>query len=361
MAIKTQSELLALSSANFPDNTTAEITPEKHREWNGDAIDSMFVIAGRTMTIADYNTARTGNNLVPGCNYRFSQINIPAMAGNPFDLIVTALTDSTISDWGFIVSSGSYIRAFVPQDILLVGIKVAELQTGSLNAAVDFKDLAADGRYYGWTEVPVEPTVSDNFPVVHERIATVDGTTVLNHNIEAESALNEKIIGFHPTDSTGYEPTYFYPDNGNQIFYGPSFADAINEVGFVTDIIGSQISDIANVRVNWHKVNTTIFGMVAFDAVFNLGSGGDPWVTFTLPHAGPGALSAQVIDSVIGHGHAIDTSTFNHVVLVSVTGVSSGLNPHPHGRCTLNLIGNHNNPINVRVEFSFSYSIQPYA
>jgi len=361
MAIKTQSELLALSSANFPDNTTAEITPEKHREWNGDAIDSMFVIAGRTMTIANYNTARTGNNLVPGCNYRFSQINIPAMGGNPFDVVVTAITDSTISDWGMIVSSGSFIRAFVPQDMDEADIKVAEYQTTSPDTAASFQSLAAASSYFNWTEVPVLVENNTRFLIMHERVDSTNANTPLAHNIEAESITAQKFVGFHPTDSTGYEPTYFYPDNGNEIFYGPSFADAINEVGFATDLIGSQISDIANVKVNWQKVNTTIFGMVAFDAVFNLGSVGDPWFTFTLPHAGPGALSAQVIDSVIGHGHAIDTSGFNHVVLVSITGVSAGLTPHPHGRCTLNLIGTHNNPINVRVEFSFSYSIQPYA
>ena len=359
MAIKTQAELLALSGANFPDNNNQEITPQKHREWNTDAIDSMFVIAGRTMTIADYNTARTANNLVPGCNYRFSQINIPALGGNPFDVVVTALTNNTISEWGMIIASNTYLRCVVAQDMDTTDITIAEYQTATPDTASSFQGLAAAGAYFYWTEVPVQVENNTRFTIMHERIDSTNANTPLAHNIEAESVTNEKFIGFHPTDETGYEPTYFYPDNGNETFYGASFSDAINEVAFAYDIIGSQISDIANVKVNWQKVNTTIFGMVAFDAVFDPGALGKSHFDFILPHAGPAAASANVIASVIGHGHAIDTSSFQHVVLVSISGVSAGAG-NPHGRCTLNLIGNHNNPIYVRVEFSFSYSIQPY-
>lgn len=353
MAIKTKAALVTQSDNTFPDNTTGLIVPEEHREFNDDSLDTMFAIAGRTLTISAFNTLRTDNELVPGCNYRFSQINIPAMAGNPFDLIVTALTDSTILDWGIIVSSGSFIRAFVPQDIDTDLIKVAEIQTGSPDAIADFLPLAAAFRYYGWTEIPVVPTMSDNFPVIHERISTIDGFTVLNNNIEAEAVFNQKIVGFHAHDENlDYQPEYFFPDNGNEFRWGWR-RQYLGEYSTLAIDSPANVTNIDAIKGNWVKVNNTIMGMVSFIcSVDNFQS--LPEITFNLPHFSPEENDSR--ESVIGHG-SVTYAAQDHTILMQVRGATDN-----KCRAIFHIQGNHDNELNeLNVCISFSYNILPSA
>lgn len=138
MAELTRAELTALSNANFPNNSSELIIPEKHREYNDGSIDSAF-------TLLDDNVA-TGRNVFQGKtifdNYinehkyptpvspTFGSVDIGSLGANVFDIE----GGESLIDFG----EGDYYKGFkaifrvltTPLEITIRDINESPYETG---------------------------------------------------------------------------------------------------------------------------------------------------------------------------------------------------------------------------------------
>lgn len=362
MAIKTKSELQTQSDNTFLDNNTGQIIPVNHRAYNDDVLDTAFVIAGRAVTLNEYNDLRTAGDLIAGCRYSITGVTTPTLP-NITPIYVTADSTTTVEKVAFVYGGGGTRIELIIQsddlsDVLIADAKVAGGAYGNIDG---FKAKIANNEVVPVSNGTIANTAIDRYPRVIGRSAFTSNEqgVLITNNLEAQRgqlaqpqygpANIDK--GFLAQVSTNH---YFYPDHGVQ-WAGASVwgrAGAINGSEGVLDFFldGSNVGAVANIKGNFLKVNDTIMGQVQADFNLTFGSG-IVKCSFSLPHWENGGGHTPTI---IGHGTLF---SLNHQVNIDVRESFTFID---RADLIFNLVGNHNGVISARGCFTFSLNLFPY-
>jgi hypothetical protein len=180
------------------------------------------------------------------------------------------------------------------------------------------------------------------------RMASTYDDLILNHNIYGSleelgaSRPKSRLKGFLPQDNSN-ERKYFYPDHGTQTEWGHLAGGAAGNVTQLAIIDSLNFNSISDLYGNWQKVNNIIFGQIQFNA--NVQPNDIDIFTFNLPHI------TDAAPSFMANGVA-NSSTGNHkfVLLADAANGSTA-------SMKIDLIGNHSGDLDIKIGFSFSYSL----
>jgi hypothetical protein len=352
MAIKTQSELVTQSNNTFLDNTTGQIIPTNHRQWNNDVLETMFEgIAGRVVTKAEFDDLLANSELIVGTTYFivaypiggnvFGTLQVKAISAN--EVLITSMVD--FFDTGHVLkndndsNSAKIVKSFGSGfAISSIGSMIAnELATGTFGLGAELNLYITDTSY--------------PYRILTGRTSADTLNTLLEHNLYAQNVAKQSYLkGFLPQEAPN-SGANFYPDHGCQNTWGTANISNAGEDGFLLVDNIAATSNITILWANFQKVNTMVFGMLMVDLTLTFG-GSTPEVEFDLPYLGYGT-NWQF--SIIGHGNAVDQSGANHTIFASV--INNGA--IQRARIVFTIIGNHTGNIDVSMIVSFSYSLDP--
>lgn len=361
MAIKTKSELQSQSDNTFLDNNTGQIIPVNHRAYNDDVLDTAFVIAGRAVTLNEYNDLRTAGDLITGCRYSITGVTTPTLP-TITPIYVTADSTTTVEKVAFVYEGGVRIELIIQSDdlsdVLIADAKVG----GGAYANIDgFKAKIANNEVVPVSNGTISNTAIIRYPRVIGRsaFASNEQGVLITNNLEAQRGqLAEPQFGTTNIDkgflaqvSTNH---YFYPDHGFQTpsngFWGRANATTGGDGSLQFYLDGDNVNAVSQIKANFLKVNDTIIGQVQadFDLIFG---NGFVKCSFSLPHWENGGGHTPTI---IGHGTLFN---LNHQVNIDVRESFTFIE---RADLIFNLVGNHNGGLTARGCFSFSLNLFPY-
>jgi hypothetical protein len=351
MAVKTKAELVTQSDNTFLDNTTGQIVPTNHRLWNDDVLDTMFTIAGISVTTSEFDDLVTNQQLVEGCVYKITDYLLAA--GN-YPIYVTAINQTEIYNQAYTYIHNSLNFLSIDPDAtnaqVVFTIGMGNNLYGELHEFIDnlvpssflgkggnfnFNTVNGVGKYFQF-----EGKMAATFP-----------DTILNHNIygsyeDGPSTPKNRLKGFLPEDLVN-QRKYFYPDHGNETTWGININNTFAGGTFSQLQIDNSLgfNTITNLYGNFQKVNDMIFGQIKFDA--NFAAHMPPPIVFNLPFQ---SLNGN---SFMANGVGLDTSGAHEFLLI-YSGVGMG---GTMAQLDIRLIGNHIGNLDVKLCFSFSYSL----
>jgi hypothetical protein len=352
MAVKTKAELVTQSDNTFLDNTTGQIVPTNHRLWNDDVLDTMFgAIAGQIVTKAEFDDLVTNNLLIVNSIYTIT----PYQFG-PFGTSINVIARSA-NEVGILGYCDAYDScAILQSDVEANAVKIVKHHgTGILvnnlpDAVTSFlgADVYAKGAEFSFNNIS-DPTIP--FLGYVGKTAYDTDNQPLNHSLYAQ--LTSKLHWY--SGFFGFGNNKFYPNHGSQNTWGEdasqlTYYDTLRFIGGD----GVAAPSIVNLKGNFIKENTNVFGMISFLCDADFGAVDVPYIDFNLPHEGV----VPYTDTIIGHGQAITENgngRLAHVILTEIVqiGVAKEL------RCYFKCLGNLNSPHSLKVSFSFSYSLEP--
>lgn len=361
MAIKTQTELVTQSNNTFLDNTTGQIIPTNHRQWNDDLLETMFEgIVGRTMTANDFDTLVTNSELVEGSRYRITGIT-DSLYGAA-EIIVTAKTANTLDEIGFLFANSFAtqflikISAASPLDYNLM-FEVLDFNYGVSSAAF-LSNINKFGLNNPFVVVPQNTTKHKYIDNIKSSSGG-SGNRPINHNIFNHRTNENPVAPYDVFYGSGFFPInpftsavdfdYYYEDHGSTNSWGTANISTAGSLGYIT-IDGVSAGNLIG---NFQKVNSMVFGMIQFDSTINFADAPNISFEFSLPFFG---MSSGWEDTITGHGHGT-ISGANHTILCDIT--KSATTATQKGKCNVVLIGTHNQLDDVTIRFSFSYSLDP--
>ena len=352
MAVKTQSELVTQSNNTFLDNTTGQIIPTNHREWNDDVLETMFEgIAGRVVTEQEFDDLVTNQELIVGSSYFIQSYPISQNLSATIQVVAISTSQVAISSFGDFVNAYHVLKNDNDGGNAKI---VKSFGTGYATTAITnlFNFELPDGVFGLGGELN-SVFADTNYPYksLNARLSYDVANTLLRHNLLAQHTASQQYWkGFLPQDlpNSGY---YFYPDHGSQNTWGTANITAQGDDGYITFSDESNMSGFSDIKANFQKVNNMIFGMVEFQVTIDFSVSAIS-CEFSLPYMGEVAGWDDTITgngiSFVGNSHAIFISVFK----------SAALNTQ-RAKMNVNLIGTHNQIDDVFIRLNFSYSLDP--
>jgi hypothetical protein len=355
MAVKTKAELVTQSDNTFLDNNTGQIVPTNHRSWNDDVLDTMFgAIAGISLTKTQFDDLVTNQELVEGCVYKITDYPLTSLL-NAAEVYVTAKNSFQVYQQAYCYVYDSPNLLYINEDgssakVLMTLYKGVTGFNGELYDYIDqllptsFYEYGSDFRFH------TNAGVGKYFQFEGKMAATFPDT-ILNHNIygsyeDGPSTPKNRFKGFLPEDVVN-QRKYFYPDHGNETTWGININNTFAGGAFSQLQIDNSLgfNTITNLYGNFQKVNDMIFGQIKFDA--NFAAHMPPPIVFNLPFQ---SLNGN---SFMANGVGLDTSGAHEFLLI-YSGVGMG---GTMAQLDIRLIGNHIGNLDVKLCFSFSYSL----
>jgi hypothetical protein len=342
MPIKTSAQLITQSNNTFADSPPANITPTNHREWNVDAVDTMFSIGGRVITTAQMQDIIDNEELVAGTQYFVADYPFPWLNSGTNPLIVTAASGSSLCNLAFWVSD-AYTRnlttCWIAAD--LSSIALASWTGNGNNSYFNFSPYLTNlsqSDFFEGSEIMVQGNNASVMPYFIAQTNHFDPTQFYQQNVWGINPSSEKVM------ATITDPSQMFvcPNNGTADSWGIDGLGVAKSIQYyavtnITDIWGYQDS-------NFVKVNGTIHGTLRGYADASFGTG-DAIFDFLLPFP----ASSDIF--ITGHGHFSNAE--GHIVLLYVYGMTGQNN---RARVRMRLYGNHNDPITGDFFLTFAYS-----
>lgn len=361
MAIKTKSELQTQSDNTFLDNNTGLIEPVNHRAYNDDTLDTTFAIAGREVTLIDYNDLRSNGDLVVGCRYAVTGVTLPAAIGSQ-TLYVTANTTSSVETMGYVFSGIDRIELIIDaSDLSSILLADAKSSGGAVGNITAWQSLISASAVAPISSASISNSAIPKYALVMGRTAfkSADYDQIVINNIDAQRSqvsqpqlgrvdIHKGFFAWVPNDY------YYYPDHGSQENNGVSTwgragqnAGGDGQLQFFLD--GSNVNDVTAIKGNFLKVNDVIMGQVQADFDLTFGNGLVK-CSFSLPHWGNGG---EHTSTIMGHGTLFDT---NHQINLDIW---QSFTFNDRADIIFRIVGNHSGNISGRGCFTFSLSVYP--
>lgn len=348
MAIKTQTELVTQSDNTFLDNTTGQIIPTNHRLWNEDVLETMFEgIAGRVVTKSEFDTLVANSELVVGCVYTISAYQLTNNFSIAINVIARSANEVDILGYSKIYDSLAMLQSDIEANVVKIvkhfgtGLNVQYLSDG-LQSFVNVGAYALGGEFNFNTAL--DPT--NPFGGYVGRMSYDTSNQPLNHNLYAQKNASQNWLkGFMPITSS-FGNNSFYPDNGIESTWGTYGIGSSGSFGqLVINPSDSNMSNITDVRGNFHKVNNTIFGQVHFQCDFDVQQG------YNFDFGLPFLVNNGSVGNLIVNGQATNGQ---HNFLIRGNSI---IGSNQDARCTIYIIGNHIGIESIYVDLTFSYTL----